>query len=127
MEKDFNSWNILKQNIDSERNRPSFKQREIWWCHIGLNIGDEENGKGKSYQRPVLVLRKFNNHIFFAVPLTTRVKDNPLYHKIHFKGKDQCAMLSQAKTLESKRIINKMGKITTEEFKKLKESFKNVF
>ena len=36
-------------------------------------------------------------------------------------------MLSQARVLESKRIINKMGKITTDEFEKLKKNFKNIF
>ena len=91
-----------------------------------FNIGDEENGKGESYQRPVLVLKKFNNHIFFGIPLTSRIKDNYLYHKIHFKNKISSALLSQARTFESKRMIDMMGKLTTEEFEKVRKSLKDI-
>lgn len=125
MNKNFEDWHKLKKYLDEEHNAPTFRQREIWWCSIGLNIGHEENGKGEDYSRPVLILRKYNNHLFFGVPLTTKVKDNPFYHKINFRGRTQCAMLSQARTFEGKRITDKMGKITTQEFEKLKEDFKS--
>ncbi len=126
MEENFDQWGSLKKDIHSKQSRPSFKQREIWWCHVGFNIGDEENGKGESYQRPVLVLKKFNNHIFFGIPLTSRIKDNYLYHKIYFKNKISSALLSQARTFESKRMIDMMGKLTTEEFEKVRKSLKDI-
>lgn len=79
MEKDFNNWNLLKKILDDKKSYPNIRQREIWWTSIGINIGHEENGKGGSYSRPVLVVRKFNKHIFLGVPLTTKIKDNPYY------------------------------------------------
>ncbi len=30
------------------------------WCSIGINVGDEEDGKNELYERPVLVIKKFN-------------------------------------------------------------------
>jgi mRNA-degrading endonuclease toxin of MazEF toxin-antitoxin module len=121
MEKDFTNWNELKIKLDQKQGTPTFKQREIWWCHIGLNIGDEENGKSANYHRPILIIKKFNKKIFLAVPLTTQIKDNPYYHKISFQSKTQCAMLSQIRILDAKRLDRKMGKLTSEEFEKLKE------
>ena len=82
MQKNFNQWSELKKDLDLREKLPTFKQREIWWCHLGLNIGDEENGKNEKYHRPVLVLKKFNNRLFLGVPLTTQIKENPYYHKL---------------------------------------------
>lgn len=122
MEKDFNNWNELKIKLDQKQGTPTFKQREIWWCHIGLNVGDEENGKSDNlYHRPVLVIKKFNKKIFLGVPLTTQIKENPYYHKISFRDKMQCAMSSQIRILDAKRLDRKMGKLASEEFEKLKE------
>ena len=121
MEKDFNSWNILKQELDFRTNFPTFKQREIWWCHLGLNIGDEENGKGAKYARPILIFKKFNNHLFWGLPLTTKIKEKHYYHKILFKGKEQSIMLSQFRILEVRRLTTKLGRISQGQMKKLKE------
>ena len=33
----------------------------------------------------VLIVRKFNPHIFFGVPLTTKIKHNPYYFPMRFK------------------------------------------
>ena len=42
----------------------------------------------------VLIVRKFNPHIFFGVPLTTKIKQNPYYFPMRFKDREQCVMLS---------------------------------
>lgn len=94
MDKDFESWNGLKTKLDETKKDRLFKEREIWWCHLGLNIGHEENGKNSHFSRPILVIKKFNKRLFLAVPLTTQVKENKYYHRFTFKEKDQCAMIS---------------------------------
>ena len=40
------------------------------------------------YNRPVLIVRKFNPHIFFGVPLTTKIKQNPYYLPMRFKDRE---------------------------------------
>ncbi len=37
--KDFDSWNVVKKKIDATRKAPTFKEKEVWWCNIGLNVG----------------------------------------------------------------------------------------
>jgi len=72
--KDFAGWNTLKQNLDNRQNAsvPTIEEREIWWCSIGINVGDEEDGHNALYNRPVLVVRKFNTRIFWGVAMTTQ-------------------------------------------------------
>lgn len=55
-----------------------FNEREIWWCSIGENIGFEGDGKNDMFERPVLILKKYNAEVFFGAPLTTSTKEHPL-------------------------------------------------
>jgi hypothetical protein len=61
--KDFDKWNSVKK-IYSKKERTEtevyFKEREIWWCSAGINIGDEQNGKNFFFERPIIILKKFN-------------------------------------------------------------------
>ncbi len=120
MDKDFDQWNKLKKELDSKERILNFKNREIWWAHVGLNIGHEENGKGDTYKRPVLIIRKFSNRLFWGLPLTTQIKDKYYYHKIEFKNRKQCVMLSQFKIFEAKRLTVRMGTIGKIQFKEIK-------
>ena len=118
MEKDFDNWNILKQKIDQideEKNPIVFKERDVWWCSIGLNIGHEENGKNEFYTRPILVVRKFSSRLFLGVPLTTQVKENKYYYQVNFLGATQCIMLSQVRVFESKRMRKRMGELPSKQ------------
>jgi mRNA-degrading endonuclease toxin of MazEF toxin-antitoxin module len=123
---EFDSWNILKKKLDSNHLFPTFQEREIWWCCIGINVGHEENGKNQLFNRPVMIVKKFNKNIFLGIPLTSKIKDNRFYHKIHLQGKDQSAMLSQIRVFESRRLTHKMAKITRDQFDKIKEQIKDM-
>jgi mRNA interferase MazF len=65
--KNFDAWNGLKKIQDAKDRlaQPIFcRERDISWISLGLNIGDEEDGKGDFFERPVLVVKKFNNNLF---------------------------------------------------------------
>jgi mRNA-degrading endonuclease toxin of MazEF toxin-antitoxin module len=127
MEKDFKEWGNLKKKLDCQNRSPSFEEREIWWCSIGLNIGHEEDGKSELFSRPVLVVRKFNSHIFLGVPLTSKIKEHhKFYHKIHFKDKEQSIMLSQIRVWESKRLTRAKGKLSVEQFKEVRNLLSRI-
>ena len=126
MEKNFNDWSSLKQKLDTKTHNLNFKERDIWWCSVGLNIGHEENGKSQFFSRPVLVVRKFNKNLFFGIPLTTKIKENKFYHKITFKNEDQCAMLSQLKIFESKRMRSRMGDLPHGQFNEIRQKIAGI-
>ncbi len=116
----------LKESIHKTHDVPTFKERDIWWCSIGVNVGSESDGKNKDCNRPVLVVRKFNRNMFWGVPLTTRVKDNPYYYKIRFHDKDQCAMISQLRLWDAKRMTHKMGRLPDTPFHGVRQALKGL-
>ncbi len=126
MEKDFPGWHQLKAQLHAQHHVPTFQEREVWWCCVGVNIGDETDGKSRLYNRPVLITRKFNKHLFVGVPLTTQIKDNPYYFRILFKGKEQCVMLSQLRVWEGKRLTHKMGQIPKKQFTDVRKALAEI-
>lgn len=124
--KDFDGWNAKAKEINN-KSLPSFKEAEIWWCSIGVNISHEIDGKSKNYTRPVLVLKKFNRELFFGIPLTTAEKRPEIqYHFFLFNGKKQCALLAQSRTFDAARLTHRMGKLGETEFNEIKRGFANV-
>jgi mRNA interferase MazF len=122
--KDFEGWHKLKQHIQETHRPPTFKHRELWWCSIGVNIGDEMDGKNKFFNRPVLVIRKFNEYIFYGIPMTTKIKDNPYYFPVTIKGEKQCVLISQMRLYDSRRLTHLMGKMSQDTFNEVREAVK---
>lgn len=125
-EKTFGDWILLKDKLHNRNKIPVFKQAEIWWCSIGFNVGHEENGKNQLFNRPILVLRKFNNHLFLGVPLTSKIKENIFYRKISFKGMMQSVMIAQMRVMDSKRLTHKMGEMSEEQFQMIRREVKEM-
>lgn len=118
----FDLWNGLKRNLHMRKKERHFKEREIFYAHLGHNIGFEQNGKGNDFLRPVVILRKFNSRIFWAVPLGTTDKEGEHYYKFSFlSGKTSTAILSQVRLIDSKRLMNKIGMMSEEDFEILKK------
>jgi len=126
MEKDFDNWAELKKSLQKHEKLPTFSEREIWWSSVGMNVGHEEDGKNEFFSRPVLIIRKFNENLFIAAPLTKQIKVNYYYHKIHFKEIEQCVLLSQIKSMSSKRLASKIGDLSSKQFKEIREKLVQI-
>ena len=109
--KNYNDWHKRKTDIENHSNEKLFRERDVWWCSLGQNIGFEQDGKNKKFERPVLVLKKFNKAIYLGVPLTTKKKENKFHFKIAITNKDSFAILSQIRLLSSKRLIRRIERI----------------
>jgi len=120
--KQFDKWNIVKKDTDIKHFKFGIKPREIFWAKIGVNIGDEEYGKGKEFVRPVIVVRQLTKDLFIGVPTTTANKDNSDYFQnINYIDKtnraiNSSAMILQQKVFSKKRLLSKIGTVNKEEF-----------
>jgi len=123
MEKDFWTWHSKKEKVDKKETRVFFHEREIWFCHLGTNVGFEQDGKGENFGRPVIVFRKFNKEVFWGIPLTTREKGGKFYFPITM-GDDEPrkAILSQLRLLDAKRLYQKISTIDFKTCKNLEEA-----
>lgn len=86
---------------------------------IGQNVGDEEDGKGRDFARPVLIIRKFNKSLFYGLPLSTAIKSGKYYYKLSVKGRQNMVMLSHMRDYDSKRLINKLAAIDEDEYARI--------
>ena len=126
MIKDFMSWFLLKPKLHNRNANFFFKEREVWWCSLGMNVGDEEDGKNKFFDRPILIVKKFNDNLFFAVPMTTKNKANRYYQTVQFQEKIVSIMLSHLRVIDKKRLQNKAGVLNKNDFEKVKENLKKL-
>lgn len=124
MIKQFKQWIFKKEELHNNSKFWHFKEREIFWCALGENIGDEENGKSEVFSRPVLIVRKFNKNLFWGVPLTTQVKDNKYYIPITFKDKKQSALITHLRLMDARRLYSRMGQLGKGDFEKVKDEIK---
>lgn len=129
--KEFDKWNKKKKELESKNNdepKVYFEKRQVWWCALGTNIGYEQDGKGESFERPILIFRKFNKHIFLGIPLTTKPKNLNLPFYIKMKGAEteSIAILSQIRLLSSKRLIRHLETISPELFRTIKDRLRAV-
>ncbi len=118
MQKDFDGWNSDKKEIEMFPT-PAFYERGIWWCSIGVNVGDEEDGKMHQFERPVLILRKFNKQIAWVLPMSTKHKNNDFYHNLEHDGVTFFVILSQLRLISVKRFRRFMRKISPHQFKQI--------
>jgi len=75
--KDFDKWNELKKETNSEETR-LYTVREVWWCRLGVNVGSEQDGSGELFLRPVVIVRAFGPSICLVIPLTASLNKHPL-------------------------------------------------
>jgi len=119
----FDEWNKEKKGLEKlECNNIIFHEREIWWCSIGINLGDEQDGKNEMFERPVLVVKKFNRKLAWIVPMSTKEKFGKYYYSLEYKGKVFSIILSQMRLVSIKRFRRFIRKISPHQFNFIKEN-----
>jgi mRNA interferase MazF len=109
--------------ISAKEASPTFKEGEIWWCSVGMNIGREIFGKGKDFSRPVIIFKKIGTDSFLAIPLTLQLKNGNWYVSVWHDGVERRALLSQIRVLDERRLIRKIGTLDDRNLGFLKEKF----
>ncbi len=122
----FVEWTKLKVRIHISEIKFFPRERQVWWVSIGQNIGVEINGKNDNFERPILIIKRYNNDACLVVPLSSRIKVGSFYyHFLSQNGVISVANLSQIRTLSTKRFVRKIGKVSENDFLKIKELLKN--
>ena len=127
MQKEFDSWNKKKKIINLKSKNIFCNQREIWWCSIGLNVGSEEDGKNELFERPVLIVDVFNRDMLRIVPLTSKNKIDLFHVQITYNDRFGSAIISQMKTISSKRLSRKLCRLDTIQFDEVRRKIKDSF
>ena len=136
MEKDFDGWNDIKKSVNDKQARVFFHPRELWFAHLGVNVGFEQDGRGVEFLRPVLIISKFNNQVLWGIPLTRTSKPgNRYYADFHYASfpeneraplEASVGILSQLRLIDSKRLRYKIGTVRAAEFGTIKEKIRRL-
>lgn len=124
MEKDFDQWNKEKKRTHARHPR-LYTVREIWWCRLGVNVGTEQDGSDKLFLRPVVIICAFGSDACLVVPLTTSAREHPLRVSVgEVQGEKARANISQMRTIDTRRLIEKIGFLEEHLFQELKKRVK---
>jgi len=126
MEKDFNSWNELKKEVNSKKQKFYVKQREVWSVKMWKNVWFEEDWKWEDFERPVLVLKKIWI-MYLCISMTTQWKDNDFYYKLLDTQESSYIILSQAKLFDLKRFHYKIRTVSKNEFLDIQKRLKTLW
>jgi len=129
VKKDYGEWHKKKKILNERKDVDNifFREREVWWTALGVNIGFEQDGKGEEFRRPVLILKKYNKYLVLVVPLTTKIKkDNKYYIDCSIMNDTipRMAIISQVRPIDTKRFIDKLGVADEDSFIKIKNAIK---
>ena len=130
---DFDNWNKIKKSTNQNSRKLGIKPREIFWAKIGQNIGHEQDGKGKNFARPVIIISKLTSDLFLGIPTTTTNRDESNYfHPFSYYDKDKnllhvTALILQIKVFSTKRVMNKIGMISKKDFIDVINKSKDLF
>lgn len=123
------SWNDVKIMVE-KRSPLKCKPRQIWWAYVGENIGEEQNGKGGKFLRPVLILKTFSKALCLAIPLTTKSKKGSYFYSFQCTLKGELCTrngsLHHTRPISTKRLLKKFGNINSNILAKIQEVYSEM-
>ena len=121
---DWCKWNIFLIN---DHKVLYFKEGQIWWCSIGINIGEEELGKGPKFERPVLIFKKFTANSFLGLPLAGHEKEGNWYVPCLINERKSSVMLNQARIFDKKRLRRRVMEMTSDDLEIITTKFRALY
>jgi len=120
--KDFDAWNDKKKSVHIKNTKPIFKERDIWWCFLGCNVGSEEDGKGENFTRPVIVFQIFTDETAWVIPLTTKKwpRDSRIHYTFTCNEITRVAKVHQMRSVSIKRLERYIDTMSFEDFQILR-------
>ena len=120
--KRFFEWLRLKEDLDRKSHKPPLvSEGNIWWCHLGENIGIETSGKGNEFKRPVIIYKKIADNFYMVIPTSTKIKTGSWFVPFIIKKIYNIACLHQVRVIDYRRIIFKLGELDDHDLKKNKK------
>ncbi|MFA7298510.1 MAG: type II toxin-antitoxin system PemK/MazF family toxin [Candidatus Absconditabacterales bacterium] len=125
-EQQFDLWNIQKKNIHNKYSTIYFREGDIRRCSLGMNIRTEAYGKGESFRRPILILKKLSDDSCIIIPLSSKSKIGTRFCEYTLHGTKGTALLYQIKMLHKNRFQRKIGELDEKDFGTIKKRLKQL-
>lgn len=124
--KEYNKWNEKKQAIELVQEKEIlFKEGEIWWSSVGMNVGNEIFGKGEDFTRPVLVFKKLSQNSCIVLPVTTQEKVGSWFTPVALNGGLRWVMLYQIRMTHVSRFQRRLGQLSPADYSRVRKMLKD--
>lgn len=111
----FDPWNGLKKELNNHQSFPFVNEGDVWFCSVGINVGQEQDGKHGYFERPVLVVRRWSRQSFLGIPLTSKSKQGNYFFRVEIGERVSWAMFAQIRTFDCRRLQRCVGKLAHSE------------
>ncbi len=127
--KRFDLWNEKKKYVEARVHSENLyiHEREVWWCSVGVNVGVEIDGKNNDFERPVLVVKRFNGFMFWGIPLTSQARVDPTVLEVKHPLGSSFANLAQLRLFSTKRVLRKVGMVSECTFVDVRLALQDLF
>jgi len=118
----------VKEDLDAREHRPPLvSEGDVWWMSVGANVGTELDGKGRLFTRPAIIYKKLARDFYFVIPATTRPREGSWYVPYWHQGRRVFACLHQARSINHRRLSDKMGALDEADFEKVQKGFRELY
>lgn len=115
-----------KKYLNNIESNIYFKEWDIWWISIWLNIKSESFWKWEHFRRPILVLKKLSSNSCIAIPLSTKIKKWTWFCSYNLHWVEYTALLYQIRMLDKNRFRKKVWQIDEKDFQEIKNRLKEL-
>lgn len=122
-QKDFAGWAKVAEEIEERERKESYKSGVVYWANLGVNIGSGEDGKGKRFTRPVLLLAMMSKTQGLVIPITSQKKEGANYREIVVAGKIEYLLFDQVRTMDVKCLENMIDEVGVEFLRKMRNDY----
>ncbi len=126
MKKYFDEWNKQKKALDVQNKKLFFKSGEVWWCSVGVNVASESCGKGETFRRPVLILRKLSATSCIVLPLSTKKKEGSWFLEVSIHGRPSWVLLYQIRMMSTNRFQRRLATLDDNDFTWVKRKLETL-
>ncbi len=126
MEKNFDAWNGVKKSLETRSEKILFKEGDIWWTSLGINIATESCGKGDTFRRPMLVIKKLSGKAAIVIPLTSQEKTGTWFQEIYIHGNRSWALLYQVRMMSTNRFQRRLATLDDTDFERVKKKLQQL-
>lgn len=125
--KKFDKWNGLKKDLDKKTIEFEIDEREVWWSSIGVNVGEEIDGKHANFERPMLILKKLSKDTVFALPISSTIREGSNFFNSEINNQQSSISLHQGRYMSRKRMLRRVETLMEEKFIEIRNAFCKLF
>lgn len=125
-EQEFDLWNTQKKILHDKISSMYFREWDIRWCSLWMNIRTEAYGKWTSFRRPILILKKLSNESCIGIPLSSKSKQWSWFCKYIMHGVRGTALIYQIRMFHKNRFQRKIWEMDESDFWLIKKRLKRL-